>query len=499
MAYLRRQSVKHLWASLVALWMLAAAAAAAELDSQAKGIINSGELRQATVGLMAVDADNGDVLIAVNVDQAMIPASNMKLITSAAALRVLGPDFMFKTDLELIDANPEAAVLVVHGDGDPAFGDPKLLQQHGYQVEQLLETWVAAVRGAGVRRVAALIVDDRVFDRQFVHEDWPANQLNEWYCAQVSGLNFHDNCLDLFLKPSRPGQAPTVTMRPEAPFLDIINRAVTGDADTFWVSRRLESNMMTYRGKVKTARTAPVSVTLHDPAMFFGQLLADRLTRAQLPVAVVRRVADDENIADGRTLHRVQTALPVVLARCNKDSQNLFAEALLKRMGYQITGAAGSWNNGAAAVRRVLHERLGARGSAINVADGSGLSRGNRVSPHLMVDLLVSMHQDPQLGPIYLQSLSVGGEDGTLAKRFRNDMNGQVYAKSGYISEVSTLSGYLVFRGEASAQPERTIAFCLFFNGFKPPVYAHQVKQVQNKLVELLDQRGAPRTANLGG
>ena len=464
----------------------------AGIDAQARAMIGAADLRKTVVGLFAVDVGTGRTIVAVNADEPLIPASNMKLITAAAALHLLGPDFTFKTELRIIDASPDAAVLVVKGDGDPAFGDPKLMRLNDLDTESLLDKWVVAAREAGVRRIKALIIDDRVFDRQFVHPDWPVEQLNRWYCAEVAGVNFHDNCLDLFPQPTRKGQAPLVRMLPETDFIEVVNRAVTGNADTFWISRPARLNVMTYRGKVKTKRTHPVHVTVHDPPVFFARLLTERFDKAKVPVDSIRRAAPEDDLPAGRTLSRVVTDLPTVLARCNKDSQNLFAEALIKRMGHQFTGAGGSWDNGAAAVRRFLNEKLGARGAAITIADGSGMSRQNQVSARLLVEVLAAAHRDPQIGPDLFASLSVGGEDGTLRKRFVDGMTGRVHGKSGYINQVSCLSGYIVFDANRSGPPSRIVAFSMLFNGFKHPVNAYSLKQIQNRLVRLIDRTVGP-------
>ena len=473
--------------------------ARAGVDAQVRAIVHAADLRQAQVSLFAADAATGDVLFDMDGDEPLIPASNMKLITSAAALRVLGPDFVFKTELKLLDPAADAAVLCVKGDGDPAFGDPKLLAEHGYDVDQLLAAWVAVTRNAGVRKVKQLIVDDRVFDRELVHPDWPTNQLHKWYCAQVAGLNFQDNCFDIYVKPTKRGRSPIITIRPDSPFIETSNRAVTGKADTFWAARKLGSNTLIFHNQAKHERVTPVHVTIHDPPTYFGRLLAHRLDQAGVEEMSVRLAEPDERLAQGRVLHRHQSTMPVVLGRCNKDSQNLFGEALMKRMGHEATGTPGSWPNGAAALRRFLHERLGPRGAGVAIADGSGMSRNNRVPARLLVDLLVAMHQDPTLGPVYRESLSVAGHDGTLRKRFGRTMTAQVYGKSGYINRVCTLSGYLVFEA-TDETPSRTIAFSLLFNEFKPPVYLHTIKQVQDQIVQLLDRVAAPRNAvQMGG
>ncbi len=469
--------------------LLAASAAHADLRGRAQGIINASDLRKTQVGIYIFDADRQQVLVDINADEPMIPASNMKVLTSAAALQTLGPDFVFRTELRLLPAGATAGNrLVVIGDGDPAFGDASLLARHGLDNEKLLEAWVQAVVATGIRQFDQLIIDDRVFDQDFVHSSWPADQLNQWYCAQVAGLNFNDNCLDLLPEPTGEGQTVRVAIWPQVPSLNITNRATTGNADTFWVSRRPGSNDMTFYGKVKSRRTRPINVTIHDPPMFFGELLRHRLSRVNVAVNEVVRPAAETQFPPGKTLHLMQTTIDQVLDRCNKDSQNLFAEALFKRMGRKTTGQPGSWENGSAAMRLFLRSRLGAKSATLVVADGSGMSRDNRVSARSLVDVIHAMSRDPAMGKPFLESLSIAGQDGTLRNRFADLKGTVVLGKSGYINKVSTLSGLVVVTDPSRPNGLRTIHFALMFNDFEPPVYVHQVRDVQNKLVRMIHE-----------
>ncbi len=504
------------WLALLLL-AIPTAAIAGGLQSRVQRLLQSSGLGQTRVAILVVDLDSGQQLAEIRSIEPMIPASNMKLLVSAAALQTLGPDYVFRTELRLIrppdwrqfsglvvaDAqfSPEdGPVLVVRGDGDPAFCDPKVMRQHNMSIEQLLQTWAEAVRKAGVTRLQRLVVDDRVFDRQLAHPSWPADQMNMAYCAQVAGLNVNNNCLDIYVEPTQRDQTPHVNISPFAPFLSASNRAVTGASDTFWISRKPQTNELTYWGQVKNRRTAPFRVTMHNPPMFFAQLLAHHLGQVGISVASIHLPNPDDLLPDGEALFAVQTTLPTVLARCNKYSQNLFAEALLKRIGRRLTGSPGSWDNGAAAVRAFLNQRIGPRGAAVVIADGSGLSRHNRVTARVLVDLLQSMHEDKVLGPALRQSLSISGVDGTLGKRFRRKLAGRIYGKSGYIDGVSCLSGYLVTGGPGAGgrvqfdgTGEHTIAFSFMFNGIKPPVYLHKIKKLQHELLEMIDGELARR------
>jgi len=436
----------------------------------------------------------------------LIPASNMKLLTTAASTRILGPDFVFRTQLSAISsadwtdqfrqqetvaaAPSDGIVLVVRADGDPAFADPKLLAEHGLDVEKLLDAWVQTVIKAGIKKVDRLVIDDRIFDTEFVHSTWPVDQLNRWYCAQVSGLTFYDNCVDVFAAPSTDGSTPRIEMVPDVPFMTTTNKAKSGKLDTFWISRKLGTNEITFRGEVKTARTAPVNITVHDPSLFFGDVLKHRLSKAGIEVGTVMRPDRTDRFPAGKTLLINETTLPVVLERCNRDSLNLFAEALLKRMGYKITGQPGSWQNGIAATRLFLQQTLGPRASNIQIADGSGMSRDNKVTARVFVDLLKVMHDDDQTRDMFRKSLSVGGETGTLRNRLENLKHATVYGKSGYIREVSTLSGYIVMDKESGG---KVIAFSILCNDFKPPVYLHTVRNLQEDIVNLLYEAHLPK------
>ncbi|MFW6060556.1 MAG: D-alanyl-D-alanine carboxypeptidase/D-alanyl-D-alanine-endopeptidase [Phycisphaeraceae bacterium] len=486
---------------LLVVVTLSTPARASNIEGQLEQMLQSHELGEAQVAVMVRDLDTGRTLARLRAEKPMIPASNMKLITTAAALDVLGPEFLFRTELRLIRDNDNAGTtLLVRGDGDPAFGDPVLLEAHGYELDDVLASWEQAVAETDLQTIDRLLVDDRVFDRQFVHPSWPEGQLIRGYSAQVAGLNFYRNCIDVRLIPDeRVGLAPDVEIYPDVPFIETTNKATTGGKDSYWISRASDRNKFTFHGTVRNRPYEPTQVTVHDPPMFFGRLFAHRLdARADVTVSTVQRIEDDAMLPVGSTLHRMQTTLPAILDRVNRDSQNMFAEALLKRMGRAVTGTPGSWENGAAAVRLALRQRLGTSSAAIRIADGSGYSRDNRVSAEAFVQLLQSMHDDSDTAKarIFRESLSEAGRHGTLEKRLTDLPHASVHGKSGYLRSVSALSGYLVLN--PTDDEPRTIAFSFLFNGFKPPLYNAQMKQLQDDMLRTIVETLEP-SVQLGG
>ncbi|MBH05433.1 MAG: D-alanyl-D-alanine carboxypeptidase/D-alanyl-D-alanine-endopeptidase [Phycisphaeraceae bacterium] len=486
--------------------LLATWAEAGSIQSKVYEHIRGKDLGETKYAIMIVDLTDGTELAAINVHEPMTPASNMKLITTAAALDVLQSQFKFKTDLRLVqpaDWNevsgrlpdesslPAGPVLVIVGDGDPAFGDPKLLGRYDLTVDDLLDEWVETIQGAGVAKVDRLVIDDRIFDTSFTKESWPQDQLSAYYCAQVAGLNFHRNVIEVWPKPTQTGRTPKIELKPPAPFMVITNRAITDKPETLSVDRRANTNQLVFRGKITHRKRSPYPVTVHDPPLFFAHLLQHRLAQSGIEVNQVDRVKEGEWLPQGQTIYRNETTLYEIVQSCNSQSVNLYSESLLKRIGHHYTGTPGSWRNGASAVRRFLRERLGISAAVVAIDDGSGLSRKNRVTANIIVQLLKTMYEDDRHRLDYIESLSIAGVRGSLNKRnrFKNQLKGRVYAKTGYINGVSTLSGY-VFRQATDQRPHskelNTVAFSLLFNDIRSNV--GKVKKIQDEILELIDE-----------
>ncbi len=462
--------------------------AAQPLQVRIQRLVEARPQTKSTCALYVVDLANDFVLARHDGDRAVIPASNQKLLTTAAALEILGPDFVFETKLLKQDED-----LIVVGSGDPAFGDGKLLGSLDppMTVEDMLSRWVRVIKSRGITRIRRLIIDDHILDRQFVHPNWPADQLDRWYCAQVAGINFNNNCLDLYTAPTQSGQAPLVRAMPIDPPVQLNIVATTNPnirTDAPWFTRNPGTNRITVHGRVKLHRSTPFFVTIHDPPKFFGELLSNRLNKAGLTVGPVAPADDHPDYRNAEVIALVRTPLPVVLQRCNRDSQNLFAEALFRRLGREATGEPGSWKNGAAVLRNYFAKQLGPQSSQLVIDDGSGMSRKNRLSPRLLVKVLQNMHSNAKLWPVYRDSLALGGTNGTLEHRFnRGKIVGRVLAKSGYLKGVLSLSGYI-------EHDHRAVAFAIILNDYTGPV--HNGKALIDKIVREIDAelvRTAPR------
>ena len=259
---------------LAILLSFCASNAFASLSGRVDSIINQPNLKKVNFAVQIQRADSGATLYSHNAGQPMIPASNMKIIASAAALKYLGPDFEYVTTIGLQDG-----ALVVIGSGDPLLGDTETDKKYNRQPNWIMDEIVSALKQRGVTQIKDIIIDTTIFDDTLVHPSWPVDQLNRWYAAQVSGLNYNCNCIDITAK-SFNGRV-LFSLYPDTSYVSITNNATPASKapDTLWFSRQLGTNNLTAYGKCYK-RTSPINVTVHRPAAFFGFVLAENLSKA---------------------------------------------------------------------------------------------------------------------------------------------------------------------------------------------------------------------------
>ncbi|MEM8876001.1 MAG: D-alanyl-D-alanine carboxypeptidase/D-alanyl-D-alanine-endopeptidase [Planctomycetota bacterium] len=434
------------WKLALLCVLLYASTAVAGLQQDIDAAVRRSGLGSGNVGVSVVKLDDKPRVVAGhNADSPMLPASNMKLVTTAATLHYLGPDFRFRTLLVEREVNGRREVGVI-GDGDPTIGDSELLAQFGWTTTTTLDQWARILEPGG--DIGALLVDDSVFDQEYMHPRWGQRDQVRPYGAQVGGLNLNANCVDFYVQPRGNGQRVGYRLSPPTGYASITNRCVKGSKNAVILDRILGTNRITLAGQTNARREqGPLRITIDNPTAFFGVVLRERIEAAGIAVDGTpmqdRALREDliNGIGGWRHIGGLETKLSVVLARVNKSSENLYAEALVKRIGHHVTGESGSWDNGNAAIASYLAALGFQDGEDFVLSDGSGLSRGNRVTPRLLTACIADAFG--RFGTTFVNSLAVAGKDGTISRRFGRhpDMVGKVFAKSGYISGVYTLSG----------------------------------------------------------
>ncbi len=459
------------------LFLSFAAAAYADLTADVRALLSQKPLAKAHVGVQIVrlgqDPAGSAIIFAENAATPLAPASNMKLLTTSAALEKFGAGFRFRTMLY-----QRGDDLVIVGDGDPTIGDAEFLKPYGGGVTSLFENWADLLKSQGISHVRNIVIDDAAFDDVFAHPNWPADDLHKRYGAQVGALNLNGNCVDFYLNPGPRGTIVAYRADPPTKYIHVSNGCLSGTKSAVWLTRKPDSNDVILRGEINADNGEPVSVTVHDPGLYFAQVFAETLASAGIRVdgKAVRERGADVSSSSATALAAHETPIEVVLRRANKDSVNLYAEALIKRLGREVSGQQGSWATGREAVGRFLASR-GIDSAEYTIDDGSGLSEHNRVSANAITRVLLSDYYSPNR-QVFLDSLAVGGADGTLEKRFRDGLRGRVYAKTGYIGGVRALSGYL--RGRSG----NWYAFSILMNGS----LNSEAKQIADKIVAAIDK-----------
>jgi len=366
----------------------------------------------------------------------MIPASNMKLLVSAAALKYLGPDYVYKTKVGLCGNR-----LVVIGSGDPLLGDERTDEKYGREPGWIFKDIIHALNSKGVDAIEDIIVDSSIFDNERVHPSWPAKDLNKWFACEVSGLNYNDNCVVLTAKNILGKIA--VFVEPPTSFLTIVNEVEPTSTGTSVLgsNRNLTVNKLTVYGRCKD-RAGPIDVAIERPAAYFGFLLAERLAGAGIDTKgqLIEKALGDDN--DFVLLTEFSTKIQDCLARCNKNSLALAAEGLLKTVAADANpdGKDGSWAGGRKRISEYLLG-LGIDESQFFLDDGSGLSRQNELTAQAITTVLSDIYHGKNW-EFYRSTLAVGGEDGTIAKYFREEKyGGKIRGKTGYINGVKSFSG----------------------------------------------------------
>lgn len=406
----------------------------AEADTLSR-IIQQKKQTKTRFAILAVDAHNGTVLYQKNATTPMIPASNMKLITTSAALHYLGDDYIFRTKVGLLGNN-----LIIIGGGDPLLGEPKLDSQDQRSSKQIFDAIIALLKNAAVSSIQDIIVDVSFFDNNRVHASWPVAQLNQWYACETSGLNFHNNCIRIVT--TRKNNTAVLTMEPDNSFVTLINRLklISKGSSAVGAYRNSVPNKLQIKGKLN--KQAGFDVAIENPQGLFASILRDRLAKAGIEVRgqIVQKYAKQN--PEIRVLSTFETPISDVLPRCNKDSLGLAAESLVKTISAENTQGRinGEWPHGLALVSKYL-KSLGVSPEQVVLDDGSGLSRKNRLSATALVAVLNDMYSGGHQETFY-DSLAVGGVDGTIAKYFRKSpYRGNILGKTGYISGIRSFSG----------------------------------------------------------
>ncbi|MCX9151085.1 D-alanyl-D-alanine carboxypeptidase/D-alanyl-D-alanine-endopeptidase [Pseudomonas sp. TB1-B1] len=439
-------------------------------------------LNGATVSLMVRDARSGATLYQYNPRTRLVPASNLKLLTTAAAMEVLGPQYRFSTQLRgngVQQGERLTGNLYLRGLGDPT------TQLADYQA------LAAQLASQGVRQVQGdLVFDDTWFDTERLGVDWAQDDESTYYGAQISALtvspdtDFDAGTLIVTAKaPATAGQPVGVVLSPPTDYVQLSNRAVSGPGNTYGITRRHGTNLLQLTGALAPGEQRREWVSVWEPTQLVANLFEQALAQQGIKV-LGRRVIGGATPNTATLLAEHQSApLQALITPLLKLSNNNMSEALLKAMGRQ-TANAGTAQAGVAAVAAFM-QRQGLDPATLSQVDGSGLSRRNLVSSQNLTDLLLATARQPWFKAWY-DALPIAGNanrmsGGSLRYRLRGTpAENNLHAKTGSMAGVSSLSGYI------QDADGRRLVFSMLSNNYLGD--AAPIRALENRLAVALTQ-----------
>jgi len=420
-----------------------------ELTTHLEELLYPSELDNARWGAALFDLHTEELVFAENYNKSIIPASNQKLLTTAVALEVLGSDYRFQTQFYLdareIARDTVRGDLYIQGKGDPSFTGRFHDDKNSMDLmEDLIEEVFVANRIKALD--GEIVVDAGYFCERSVEGTWENEDLSYWYAVAADSLNFNENIVTYEISVSS-NEEVELSWEPDFEYLTFEKQITTNEDQSTRISyERDDANVVHIEGNIQPGDSISRRVNVAEPADYF--------------LAAFRTAAENKNIDMGNASFRIQddidmdyddmtllyshlsTPFEEIIDLINKSSHNFYADTLLRTLG-RVEKENGSFSGGGEVIAETFAD-WGIETYGMYVQDGSGLARRNLVTPRLLIELFHVM-QDKDSFDMWLDSLPHGGRDGTLRNRFRNrDIEGDVFAKTGFINKVRALSGYIV-------------------------------------------------------
>ena len=442
------------------------------------------EYKNATVGIQIMDLESEKPLFELNADKLMIPASTLKILTSATALEILGADYHFQTKIgytgDLLKTNELKGDLVVLGGGDPTLGSEYFNQLEWCR--DFVKIWVQKIKSAGIYKITGdIILDGSVYDSEKIPSTWIWGDIGNYYGAGASALTCYDNLFRItFKSPKEVGEkTEIVSVTPKIEGLEIVNEVVSSDdnRDLAYVFGSPLDKKRVIRGTIPKDRKAfTIKAAVHHPEELLAEALMNQLAKEGIFISGQIKF---ENV-DKKQLQIItfqeSPKLEDIIKVLNHESINLFAEHMVLQIAAENTGL-GNRENGIQLIREFWHSK-GIDTHNLFMEDGSGLSHFNAISPAQINSILIFMERKSENREAFLNSLPSAG-NGTI-KSFSADSFPQntLKAKSGSMTRVRCYSGYL------QLDSGKRVAFSIMFNHFSGSS-SKLINEIENLLLSI--------------
>lgn len=423
-------------------------------------------------GVVIQSLQTGEYFYKRNENKNFMPASNMKLFTSAFGLLDLGAEFQYETSLYIkgrIDEEIVKGDLIIKGSGDPTITARFYNDDPNY----VFSLWADSLKELGVEEIRGnIIADDDVFDDIGLGSGWSWDDETYYYSAPSSGVSLNDNCVDISIVPGEKIDSKAlITYRPNTKYVTVLNDIATVSDDSvtkleFYRDRG--TNIIHCYGTIRLSEPKYTeSISVNNPTKFTAVVFKEILESKGISVKGYAADVDEtlealDYTALTKLYFQLAPKLEQIVKVINKKSNNLYSEQLLKTIGYRHE-KVGTTDNGIKSAEVYL-KQMGIDPDNIQIVDGSGLSRMNLITPMQLNNLLRYMFRSKVYNSFY-ESLPIAGVDGTISRRMKNTRaENNVRAKTGYINSVRSLSGYVT-----TADGEM-LTFVMVANNFLVPL-----------------------------
>lgn len=421
-------------------------------------------LATASIGYAVSDSRTGEMLMQSVPQQSLAPASVLKLVTTATALELLGPDFRFETTLKAVGSIRNDTLygdLHIIGGGDATLGS-------GYFPENnhFMDDWMNSLKSKNIRVVTGkLILDASIYESQTIPDTWIWEDIGNYYGAGVSGINLSDNLYEIHLtSPKEPGLKTRIKhIHPEIRGLELMNEVLSSDinSDRAYIYGSPGEYNRVIRGTIpKNKSDFVIKGSMPDPSALLAHYFKKELVKNNVLIAGETVYAAVKK-TDGKVVLHVVNQSPTlreIIKVTNYESVNLFAENFLKHISYQQSGL-GVTKRGCQLITEFWKEK-GIDMNGFFMSDGSGLSRFNAITAAQLVNILNYMKTKSVHSEVFYQSLAMAGEGTLTAMRAESFPDHSLRAKSGSMTRVRCLAGYLI------TQSGRQLSYTIMLNNF---------------------------------
>ena len=454
--------------TIIILWIPAL------LDGQERALnklLSDSSMISASVSICILNASTGETVCEYNPEESLMPASVLKLLTSAAAIELLGPGYCFKTRIGYTGSlNKITGLLlgdiVITGGGDPSLGSQYFKDHYG----NFLEDWITSIKKFGIKKIEGrIIADDTRYDHQPVPPKWIWEDIGNYYGAGSYGLSVSDNMFEIHFITSGDSTIPEITkIVPDYSGYDLTNRLIaSGNDDNGYIFAAPYANQGWISGTIPVnSDDFVLKASIPDPPLFLARHFDAMLDSAGISVSgspATKRLIEYRDESETELIAEViSPPLSQIIEVLNHESVNLFAEHLLKEMG-KVFRNSGTTAAGIDVLYRFL-EDAGISKTGIFLEDGSGMSPMNAITSQGLAGILLFMRNRSANFTGFYNSLPDAGKEGTLKTSFKNPaFYSNLKAKSGSMTRVRSYAGYF------KAGSGNDMVFSLIINNFSGP------------------------------